>query len=39
MFLFCFVLWQSKHIMSFNAKYFLYIYIKYMVSKHIFDNI
>ena len=29
------VLWHINHFRLFNAKFFLYIYIKYMISKHI----
>ena len=29
------VLWHINHYRSFNAKSFLYLYIKYMICKHI----
>ena len=31
------VLWQINHCRLFHAKSFLYIYIKYMISKHILE--
>ena len=31
------VLWHINHYRSFNAKSFLYIYIKYMIFKHILE--
>ena len=30
------VLWHINHFRSFNAKFFLYICIKWMISEHIF---
>ena len=33
------VLWHINHCRLFNAKSFLYIYIKYMICKHFVDNI
>ena len=32
-------LWHINHCRLFNAKYFLYIYIKYMLSNHFVNNI